>query len=81
MIEYIKSQNDLKVILLVYNYWENEEKNSLNKSNKTNLEIIKNIFKDIDIGKHIGIFFTHFYSSETDEKTKKEKEILKKKKK
>ena len=79
MIEYIKSQNDLKVILLVYNYWENEEKNNLNKSNKTNLEIIKNIFKDIDIGKHIGIFFTHFYSKETDEKTKKEKEILKKK--
>ncbi len=77
MIEYIKSQNDLKVILLVYNYCENEEKNNLNKSNKTNLEMINNIFKDIDIGNHLGVFFTHFYSKETDEQTKKEKENLK----
>ena len=60
MIEYIKSQSDLKVILLVYNYWENEEKKNLNKSNKTNVQIIKNIFKDIDLGKHIGIFFYSF---------------------
>ena len=76
MIKYIKSQNDLKVILLVYNYWENEN-NEINKSNKKNLEIIKKIFKDIDIGKHLGIFFTHFYSKETDEATKKAKEELK----
>ena len=78
MIDYIKSLRDLKVILIVFNYCENEEKSELSKSNKTNLEIIKNIFKDVDIGKHIGIFFTHFYKSETDEKTKKEKENFKK---
>ena len=79
MIEFIKSHNDLNAIILVFNYYENEEKEELNKANKTNLEIIKNIFKDIDIGKHIGIFFTHFYKNETDEKTKNEKEAKKKK--
>ena len=79
MIDFIKSHKNLKVILIVFNYCENEEKNELSKSNKTNLEIIKNIFKDVDIGKHIGIFFTHFYQNETDEKTKEEKESFKKK--
>ena len=78
MIEFIKSHNDLNAIILVFNYYENEEKEELNKANKTNLEIIKNIFKDIDIGKHVGIFFTHFYKNETDEKTKNEKEAKKK---
>ena len=51
MIDYIKSHRDLKAILIVLNYCENEEKNELSKSNRTILEIIKNIFKDIDIGK------------------------------
>ena len=78
MINFIKSLRDLKVILIVFNYCENEEKSELSKSNKTNLEIIKNIFKGVDIGKHIGIFFTHFYQNETDEKTKTEKENFKK---
>ena len=78
MIEFIQSHNDLKAILLIFNYCENEEKNELSKTNTKNLEIIKKIFKDIDIGKHIGIFFTHFYEKETDENTIKEKEALKK---
>ena len=77
MIKYIKSQKDLKAIILVYNYWENDEKKELNKSNKRNLEIIRNIFKENDIGKHLGVFFTPFYSKETDEATKKGKEELK----
>ena len=79
MIEFIQSHNDLKAILLVFNFCENEEKNELSKTNKINLEIIKKIFKNINIGKHIGIFFTHFYENETDENTIKEKEDLKKK--
>ena len=78
MIDYIKSHRDLKAILIVFNYCENEEKNELSKSNRTILEIIKNIFKDIDIGKHIGIFFSRFFKNETDENTKKEKEDFKK---
>lgn len=77
MIEFIKSQKDLKAILLIFNYCENEEKNELRKSNKINLGIIKNIFKDIDIGKHIGIFFTHFFEEETNDKEKNEKKEFK----
>ena len=78
MIKYIKTQNKLHAIILVFNYCENKEENSLSKSNKTNLEIIKNIFKGIDIGGRVGIFFTHYYPNETDENEKKEKEELKK---
>ena len=77
MVEYIKSQNLLHSIILVFNYCENEELNVLSKSNRTNLEIIKNIFKNIDIGGHVGIFFTHYYPDETDENEKNEKENLK----
>ena len=55
MIEFIKSINELKVILLIFNYCENEEKIELSKSNKINLEIIKNIFKGID--SVIGLVF------------------------
>jgi hypothetical protein len=77
MVEYIKTQNLLHAIILVFNYCENEEINALNKSNKTNLEIIKNIFENIDIGGHVGIFFTHYYPNETDENQKNQKEDLK----
>lgn len=80
MIEYIKIQNKLHGIILVFNYYENKESNSLSKSNKTNLEIIKNIFKGIDIGGRMGIFFTHYNSTQTDEKEKKKKRNLKKEK-
>ena len=74
MINYIKAQNLLQAILLVFNYCENKESNILNKSNKTILEIIKNIFNNIDIGGHIGIFFTHYYPNETDEDEKESSE-------
>ena len=77
MINYIKAQNLLQAILLVFNYCENKESDILNKSNKTILEIIKNIFNNIDIGGHIGIFFTHYYPNETDEDEKEEKKNLK----
>ncbi len=77
MIEYIKSVNSLHSIILVFNYCENKEQNTLNKSNQINLEIIKNIFKNIDIGEHLGIFFTHYYPNETEEIEKNEKEDLK----
>ena len=77
MIEFIQSHKDLKAILLVFNFCENEEKNGLSKTNKINLEIISKIFKDIEIGKHIGIFFTHFFQNETDEETINKKEALK----
>lgn len=79
MIEFIQSQNDLKAILLILNYCENEEKKELSRANEINLRIIKNIFKNVDIGKHIGIFFTHFhfYEKETDDKEKDEKKELK----
>ena len=77
MINYIKTQNLLQAILLVFNYCENKESDILNKSNKTILEIIKNIFNNIDIGGHIGIFFTHYYPNETDEDEKEEKKNLK----
>ena len=77
MVEYIKSQNILQAIILVFNYCEHKEINVLSKWDKTNLKIIKNIFKNIDIGGHIGLFFTHYYPNETDEEEKNKKENLK----